>query len=38
MQAKIKDAVITTAVVLATIWALNQVSMTRNLVQRAIAG
>lgn len=35
---KIKEAVITTAVVLGVIYALNQVSATKGLVQRALAG
>ena len=35
---KIKDAVMTTAVVLGVIYALNQVSMTRGLVQKALNG
>lgn len=38
MQSKIKDALISTAVVLATIYALNQVGFTKGLVQRALAG
>lgn len=38
MQAKIKNAVMTTALVLATIYALNQVSATKGLVQRALNG
>lgn len=33
----IKNAVITTAVTLAVIFALNQVAVTRNLVQKALA-
>lgn len=36
--AKIKEALITTAVVLGTIYALNQVPFTRPIVQRALAG
>lgn len=36
--AKIKDALMTTAVVLGVIYALNQVSMTRGLVQKALQG
>jgi hypothetical protein len=36
--AKIKDALMTTAVVLAVIYGLNQVSMTKGLVQKALAG
>lgn len=38
MQAKIKNAVITTAIVLGTIFALRQISATRGLVDRAISG
>jgi hypothetical protein len=38
MQSKIKDALISTAAVLATIYVLNQISVSRNLVQRALAG
>lgn len=38
MQAKVKNAVVTTAIVLATIYALNQFSVTRGFVQKAIAG
>lgn len=34
---KIKEAVITTAVVLAVIYAMNQVSVTRGIVQKALA-
>lgn len=36
--AKLKEAVITTAVVLATIYALNQISFSRSLVQKALTG
>ncbi len=36
--AKVKDALMTTAVVLGVIYALNQVSVTKGLVQRALAG
>ena len=36
--AKIKEAVITTAVVLATIYALNQISFSRAVVQKALTG
>lgn len=36
--AKIKDALMTTAVVLAVVYGLNQVSMTRGLVQKALQG
>lgn len=38
MQAKLKNAAITTAVVLATIYVLRQISVTRGLVDKAIAG
>lgn len=38
MKAQIKNAVITTAIVLATIYALRQVSMTRTFVDRALQG
>jgi len=37
MQSKLKDALMTTAVVLATIYVLNKVSFTRNVVQTALA-
>lgn len=36
--AKIKDALMTTAVVLGVIFALNQVAMTRSVVQKALNG
>lgn len=36
--AKIKEAVITTAVVLATIYALNQLNFTRSIVNKALTG
>lgn len=36
--AKIKDALMTTAVVLGVIFALNQVAMTRGVVQKALNG
>lgn len=36
--AKIKDALMTTAVVLGVIYALNQVQMTRGVVQKALQG
>lgn len=36
--AKIKDALMTTAVVLGVIYAMNQVPATRGLVQKALAG
>jgi hypothetical protein len=35
---KIKEAVITTAVVLAVIYSLNQLSFTRGVVQKALTG
>ena len=35
---KLKSAVITTAVVLATIYALNQISFSRAVVQKALTG
>lgn len=38
MQVKIKNALITTAVVLATIYALRQVSFSKNLIDRALQG
>jgi hypothetical protein len=38
MKAQIKNAAITTAIVLATIYALRQVAVTRNLVDRALMG
>jgi hypothetical protein len=38
MKAQIKNAVITTAIVLATIYALRQVSVTRTFVDRALQG
>lgn len=37
MQSKLKDALITTAVVLGTVYVLNKVSFTRNIVQTALA-
>lgn len=36
--AKIKDALMTTAVVLGVIYALNQVGVTRGIVQKALQG
>lgn len=36
--AKIKDALMTTAVVLGVIYGLNQISVTRGLVQKALQG
>lgn len=36
--AKIKDALMTTAVVLGVIYGLNQISVTRPFVQKALAG
>ena len=38
MQSKIKDALISTAAVLATIYVLRRVSVTRGLVDTALAG
>lgn len=38
MQSKIKDVLMTTAAVLATVYVLNQIAFTRNLVQKALAG
>lgn len=38
MKAQLKNAAITTAIVLATIYALRQVSMTRGLVDKALQG
>lgn len=38
MQSKIKNALMTTAVVLGTLYVLNQISATRGLVQKAING
>jgi len=38
MQSKIKDALISTAAVLATIYVLNQFGITKGLVQKALAG
>lgn len=35
---KIKEAVVTTAVVLAVIYSLNQLSFTRGVVQKALTG
>lgn len=35
---KIKSAIVTTAVVLATVYALNQLSFSRALVQKALTG
>lgn len=36
--AKIKDALMTTAVVLSVVFALNQIPVTRGLVQKALQG
>jgi len=36
--AKIKEAVVTTAVVLAVIYAMNKISFTRGVVQTALTG
>lgn len=38
MQAKIKGALVSTAVVLATIFVLRKVSFTRNVVDQALNG
>lgn len=38
MKAQVKNAVITTAIVLATIFALRQIAMTRGIVDRALQG
>lgn len=38
MFAKAKGALITTGLVLATVYVLNQISATRPLVQKALAG
>lgn len=38
MQVHIKNALITTAVVLATVYALRQVSFTNSIVNKALAG
>jgi len=38
MKAQLKNAVITTAVVLATIFALRQISATRSIVDKALIG
>lgn len=38
MKAQIKNAAITTAIVLVTIYALRQVSVTKSLVDKALAG
>ena len=38
MKAQVKNAVITTAIVLATIFALRQVGVTRGFVDRALNG
>lgn len=38
MKAQLKNAVITTAIVLATIYALRQISVTKQFVDRALAG
>lgn len=35
---KIKEALVSTAAVLATIYVLNQIAFTRGLVQKALAG
>jgi hypothetical protein len=38
MQSKVKEALMTTAVVLATVYVLNKVSFTKKLVQTALTG
>ena len=38
MQSKIKDALISTAAVLATIYALRKISVTRGIVDTALKG
>lgn len=38
MKAHVKNAVMTTALVLGTIFVLRQVAVTRNLVDKAISG
>lgn len=38
MKAQLQNAAITTAIVLATIYALRQVSFTRGIVDKALAG
>lgn len=38
MKAQLKNAAITTAIVLATIYALRQVSATRGIVDKALIG
>ena len=38
MKAQIKNALMTTGLVLITIYALRQVGVTKNLVDRALAG
>lgn len=38
MKAQLKNAAITTAIVLATIYALRQVSVTRGVVDKALNG
>lgn len=38
MQSKVKEALMTTAVVLVTIYALNKVSFTKGIVQKALSG
>jgi hypothetical protein len=38
MQAQVKNAVVTTGIVLLTIWALRQVSVSRSIVDRALIG
>lgn len=38
MQGKIKSALLTTAIVLGTIYALRQISVTKSFVDKALAG
>lgn len=38
MQSKVKEALMTTAAVLATIYVLNKISFTKSLVQTALQG
>lgn len=37
MQSQVKNAVVTTAIVLTTIFVLNKITFTRGLVQQALA-
>lgn len=38
MQANVKNALMTTAIVLGTVWVLNMFAPSRNLVQKALTG